>query len=126
MNGYLITAICSCLVIIACAIIYYNYGYEGAIVVCTIATVVCIVSGILSILFPMKAKKEFKEFEARRDYIETYYEKGGNLIEDYGISCEVIELNFWLFNAKASQESFGIWSAYYDIDLSNVEPIALR
>lgn len=130
MNGYLITVFCCSCIIIACVIIYNNVYYEALdtaiIITITTAIVVGSVCGLLSIIFPIKAKKELAEFNARKEYIETYYEKDSNVIENYGINNEVIELNLWLFNAKASQESFGTWSAYYDIDLSNVEPIALR
>ena len=74
----------------------------------------------------IKSKREYAEYIEIKAYIEETYKGGNDFIPDYGISNSIIEVNQWLAKAKASKKSFGRWSKYYSLDLSEEEFIKLE
>jgi hypothetical protein len=51
--------------------------------------------------------------------------EGSSGYQDVGITSKVVDYNSWLARARSSQEIYGNWSSYYNIDLSQLEYIKI-
>ena len=49
-----------------------------------------------------------------------------NDYQSIGIAGKVIEYNMWLADAKASKETWGVWSAYVYEDLDELDYIKIK
>ena len=78
-----------------------------------------------SIINPICAKQEYQTFEIQKEFVQEAYENGTDA-DNIAITQTVIEMNTWLAEAKASKQTLGNWSAYYNIDLDSLEPITLE
>lgn len=94
-----------------------------------------ILSAIFSAIFitlsaPMLINKRI---DANKEYIryKELYEYVMNVVDtmdgynyaNLGITQRILDYNEWLENAKASKETLGNWSIYYDIPVEELEYI---
>lgn len=79
---------------------------------------------LICILFPFEAKREANYFKAQKEYVEIAIENGEEL-ENIAITQEIIKQNQWLAKAKASVETYGCFSMYYNINFSELTPIVI-
>ena len=92
-----------------------------------IGTATCIVTIILlfcAIFNPISAAEEVAYWSEFVPMVENLIEDS-NGYQDVGITNKVIEYNSWLAKARSSQEIYGNWSRYYNLDLSQLEYIKI-
>lgn len=71
------------------------------------------------------AERKYAEFVATQEVFEQVYE-AENELENIKLTEDLIEMNQWLIQAKASKQTYGIFSRYYDLDVENLQPIGKR
>jgi hypothetical protein len=71
------------------------------------------------------AEREYAEFVATQEVFEQVYE-AENELENIKLTEDLITMNQWLVQAKASKQTYGIFSRYYDLDVENLQPIGKR
>lgn len=76
----------------------------------------------ISILVPMKARKEYNQFLEQQIVIEELIESGTDY-DNISVTQSLISANEWLVGAKASKKTYGCFSAYFYIDLEALKPI---
>lgn len=87
----------------------------------TVAVILCVISFVL----PITAQSEVNYYIQQKEYVELAIENGEDF-ENIAITQIVIENNEWLAQAKASKLTYGCFSRFYNIDLSNLEPITIQ
>ena len=92
-----------------------------------IGTIACVATIILlfcAIFNPICAAEEVAYWSEFVPMVENLVE-GSNGYQDVGITSKVVDYNSWLAKARSSQEIYGNWSRYCNIDLSQLEYIKL-
>ena len=95
------------------------------VVVLTVCIGLIIVFGIVCLCNPLMALDEanyWKEFAPMAQNVIS----NADPMQTIAIAGDIIEYNKWLADARASQETFGCWSSYYFIDLSNLQYITVN
>ena len=93
----------------------------------TIFTIICIVLVIfllITIIVPLCARDEAIYWEEFAPMAQTII-NNADTAQSVAIAGDIIEYNKWLANARASQKTYGSWSSYYFIDLSNLQYITV-
>lgn len=89
-----------------------------------IACVAAIILLFCAIFNPICAVEKVAYWSEFAPMVENLVE-GSNGYQDVGITSKVVDYNSWLAKARSSQEIYGIWSSYYNIDLSQLEYIKM-
>lgn len=92
-------------------------GTIGAI--CLVAAVIIIAPAIM---VPIEAMEEVVYWQEFRPMAENIINSSDSY-QSLGIADKVIEYNTWLAQARSSQEIWGNWSMYFNVDLSGLEYI---
>ena len=98
---------------------YFVFYIIGAII--CIATIILLFCAIFN---PICATEEVAYWSEFAPMVENLIEDS-NGYQDVGITNKVIDYNSWLAKARSSQEIYGNWSSYYNIDLSQLEYIEI-
>lgn len=85
-----------------------------------------IITLLISIILPLNAKREYKEYLYNKQMIEMTYNSEVKDFENAGINSKIIELNQWVVKVKASKAQYGNWSSYCVIDVDGLEYIQLK
>lgn len=94
---------------------------------CFIGTVLLIIAffiTIFAIAVPIGARQEVAYWENFVEMVDNTLD-GASDYETVGIAGKIIEYNSWLTKARTSQEFYGNWSSYFNIDLSQLEYIKI-
>jgi glucan phosphoethanolaminetransferase (alkaline phosphatase superfamily) len=112
MLGWLIILGVSIIVLIVCIILKMKDGYmsewELGILISGLFVLCCVVA-IMGMFFTVK--EEVKTFELYQEMIEASYSEDETEL-NYAMNIQVIELNTWLAEARACEETYGIFSFY--------------
>ena len=95
-----------------------------AIAIAVLSSLVLVTFFLVGIIQPIAMRQEvayWQNFVEMVDLTIGY----ANDYEKAGLAGNIIEYNSWLTQAKTSQEIYGNWSSYYNIDLSHLEYIIL-
>ena len=79
----------------------------------------------IAIILPLQAKKEYTIYISTQEMVEEIYNENSTL-ENAGLTNKIIELNNWLTRARASKETYGNWSMYYNLNLNELDYIRLN
>lgn len=96
-----------------------------ALAIAIVCSITAFTFGILSFLLPITAQSEVNYYIQQKEYVELAIENG-EALENIAITQIIIENNEWLAQAKASKLTHGCFSRFYNIDLSNLEPITVQ
>jgi hypothetical protein len=126
LYGCLLLLIISLLTMLGCWLWnrYWN-GDMGPITLGIIFAIVAFISLIAAIVNPIVAKQEVTEFNYTKQMVIETVDKGSNE-QNYAVTNTVIEMNKWLADARASKDFYGIFSAYYLLDLDSIDPIIIN
>ena len=94
----------------------------------TIFTIICIILVIfllITIFVPLETRDEAMYWEEFAPMAQNIIDNA-DTAQSVAIAGDIIEYNKWLADAKASQKTYGSWSAYYFIDLSNLQYITVN
>ena len=89
-----------------------------------ISCVVLIILILVSIFVPIGAKREVREYEYNKEYIEFSLATVQDDSDYLTITGDIFEYNKWLADVKSRVATFGIFSAYYGL-VEDLEPIRL-
>ena len=87
--------------------------------ICLVAAVIIIAPAIMVPIEAMEEVAYWQEFKPRAEKIIN----SSDSYQSLGITDKVIEYNTWLAEARTSQEIWGNWSMYFNVDLSELEYI---
>lgn len=96
-------------------------------IVIGIAVIVCIalfIFALISIVNPLCVKQEVAYWGNFVEMVELTIDSASDY-QTVGIAGDIINYNSWLAEAKTSQELWGNWSSYYNIDLSQLNYIQI-
>ena len=96
-----------------------SLGIVGTI--CLVAAVVMIGTAIM---VPIKAMEEVIYWQEFKPMAENIINSSDSY-QSLGITDKVIEYNTWLARARSSQEIWGNWSQYFNVDLSELDYIVV-
>jgi hypothetical protein len=94
---------------------------------CFIGVVLLIIAfaiTIFAIAVPIGSRKEVAYWENFVEMVDNTLDNASDY-ETVGIAGEIIDYNSWLTKARTSQEFYGNWSPYFNIDLSQLEYIKI-
>ena len=94
-----------------------SLGIIGTI--CLVAAVIMIMPAIM---VPIEAMKEVAYWQEFKPMAESIINSSDSY-QSIGIADKVIEYNTWLAEARTSQQIWGNWSMYFNVDLSGLEYI---
>ena len=100
---------------------------DNSFILYIIGTLSCIVAVILllcAIFIPIDAAEEVVYWSEFAPMVETLVDSSTGY-QDVGITNKIVEYNSWLAQARSSQEIYGNWSPYFNIDLSQLEYIKI-
>jgi hypothetical protein len=98
-----------------------DYQTEDYSCACLIISVVAIVTCLVVIpAGSISSQQSTNEFNQQTQYLSTHIVESD--IENAALTTKKIELNTWLYNAKWSNNKFGIFSFYPD-SIQELEPI---
>lgn len=106
---------------------YWDKLNDSYFIFYIIGTIACIAMVILlfcAIFNPICAAEEVAYWSEFVPMVENLVE-GSSGYQDVGITSKVIDYNSWLAKARSSQEIYGNWSSYYNIDLSQLDYIKI-
>lgn len=86
--------------------------------------IVAVILIFVAIFVPLGAQAEAVYWQEFVPMVENLVE-GSSGYQDVGITSKVVNYNSWLAKARSSQEIYGNWSSYYNIDLSQLEYIKI-
>ena len=92
-----------------------------------IGTVACIAMVIVffsAIFTPLGAANQVAYWSEFAPMVENLVDNSTGY-QDMGITNKIVEYNSWLARARSSQEIYGNWSPYYNLDLSQLEYIRI-
>jgi hypothetical protein len=95
-----------------------------AVGITVIVGIALFIFALISIINPLCVKQEVAYWENFIEMVELTI----NSASDYqtvGIAGDIINYNSWLAGARTSQEVWGNWSSYHNIDLSQLEYITI-
>lgn len=90
-----------------------------------IISLVLVIFLLITILAPLVARDEAIYWEEFAPMAQNIINSADSA-QSIAIAGDIIEYNKWLADAKASQKTYGSWSAYYFIDLSNLNYITVN
>jgi hypothetical protein len=90
-----------------------------AVVIAAIVGIALFIFALISIVNPLCVKQEVAYWENFVEMVELTI-GSANDYQTVGIAGDIINYNSWLAEAKTSQEIWGNWSSYYNIDLSQL------
>lgn len=93
----------------------------ATLVICCVALVILI---LVSIFVPIGAKREVREYEYSKEYIEFSLVTVQDDSDYLTITGDIFEYNKWLADVKSRVATFGRFSAYYGL-VEDLEPIRL-
>jgi hypothetical protein len=99
----------------------YSFTFE---VIGTVACIAAVILLLCAIFVPIGATREVAYWSEFAPMVENLVE-GSSGYQDVGITSKVVDYNSWLARARSSQEIYGNWSSYYNIDLSQLEYIKI-
>ena len=103
----------------------FNYGVGCALGIIHGVLAFCfVVVVIIALVTPTSAKVEYIYWKEFVPMVEATVSSSSEY-QDLGITSDIIEYNKWFTHAKTSQEVWGNWSAYYNIDLSDLRYISM-
>lgn len=73
-----------------------------------------------AIYLPIEKKAELKEFNNAKVMVQEICDNG-NIVDSFNAATTAQKYNSWLAKAKASKETYGVFSSYYCLDLENTE-----
>jgi hypothetical protein len=94
---------------------------------CFIGTVLLIIAfaiAMFAIAIPISSEHEVEYWKNFVEMVDSTLD-GASDYETVGIAGRIIEYNSWLTRARTSQEFYGNWSSYFNIDLSQLEYIKI-
>lgn len=94
--------------------------YGIGVILLVAAFVLC----IFAMFVPIGAQHEVVYWQNFVEMVETTI-NNSNEYQTIGISGDIIKYNSWLTKVKTSQELYGNWSQYYNVDLSQLEYIKI-
>lgn len=98
---------------------------DGAFyVIGVLCLIIAIILTIVAICVPLQAIQECAYWQQFAPMAEDILASSDNY-QSIGITDKVIEYNTWLARARASQETYGNWSMYYKLDLSQLDYIRM-
>ena len=106
-----------------CGKLHEVYG-----VFCFIGAVLLIIAFFImlfAIAIPVGSRQDVAYWQNFVEMVEITLDSANNEYETAGIAGKIIEYNSWLTKARTSQEFYGNWSSYYNIDLSQLEYIRI-
>lgn len=89
-----------------------------------IGCVVLIILILVSIFVPIGAKREVREYEYNKEFIEMSLETVQDDSDYLTITGDIFAYNKWLADVKSRVATFGRFSAYYGL-VEDLEPIRL-
>lgn len=89
-----------------------------------ISCVVLIILILVSIFIPIGAKREVREYEYNKEYIEFSLATVQDDSDYLTITGDIFAYNKWLADVKSRVATFGRFSAYYGL-VEDLEPIRL-
>lgn len=101
-----------------------DWGFAGEVTFVA-SLVIAWFSTLVAWLAPLSSRHDLVYFKQQSQYVTTAIINGDPL-ENIAITQTVIEQNMWLAKAKASLETFGIWSSYYGSGVEDLEPIVIE
>ena len=99
-----------------------NEALRGSIF--AIICLVLVIFLLITILVPLMARDEAIYWEEFAPMAQSIIDNADSA-QSVAIAGDIIEYNKWLADAKASQKTYGSWSSYYFIDLSNLQYITV-
>lgn len=106
---------------------FWDFVSDSDFVFYIIGTLTCIAAVILlfcSIFIPISATEEVAYWSEFAPMVENLVDNSTGY-QDVGITNKIVEYNSWLAKARSSQEIYGNWSAYFGLDLSQLEYIKI-
>lgn len=100
-----------------------GYSWAHGIGIALMILAVCMAIGAAVGL--KSATYEYEKFVNTQQVFEQVY-KEENELENIKLTEEILEMNQWLIEAKASKSTYGCFSTYYYVDLDELEPIGGR
>lgn len=94
--------------------------YIVGILACSAAVILL----LCCIFIPISAAEEVVYWSEFAPMVENLVDSSTGY-QDVGITNKIVEYNSWLARARSSQEIYGNWSSYYNVDLSQLEYIKL-
>ena len=91
----------------------------------TIICIILVVFLLITIVAPLVARDEAVYWEEFAPMAQNIINNADSA-QSIAIAGDIIEYNKWLTKAKASQKTYGSWSSYYFIDLSNLQYITVN
>jgi hypothetical protein len=94
----------------------------------TIFAIICFVLVIfllITILVPLVSRDEAMYWEEFAPMAQNIIDNA-DTAQSVAIAGDIIEYNKWLADARASQKTYGCWSSFYFIDLSNLNYITVN
>lgn len=94
----------------------------------TIFAIICFILAIfllITIIVPLETRDEAMYWEEFAPMAQSII-NNADTAQSVAIAGDIIEYNKWLADAKASQKTYGCWSGYYFIDLSNLNYITVN
>lgn len=95
-----------------------------AVGIAVIVGIVLFIFILTSIINPLCVKQEVAYWENFVEMVELTIGSASDY-QTVGIAGDIINYNSWLAEAKTSQELWGNWSSYYNIDLSQLNYIQI-
>ena len=93
-------------------------------IVGTLACIAAVILLLCCIFIPINAAEEVVYWSEFVPMVENLVGNSTGY-QDVGITSKIVEYNSWLARARSSQEIYGNWSSYYNIDLSQLEYIRI-
>lgn len=95
-----------------------------AVVIAVIVGIALFIFVLISIMNPLSVKQEVAYWENFVKMVELTIGSASDY-QTAGIAGDIINYNSWLTEARTSQEIWGNWSSYYNIDLSQLNYIQI-
>ena len=88
--------------------------------------IICLITAVIilapAIMVPIEAMEEVAYWQEFKPMAENIINSSDSY-QSLGITDKVIEYNTWLAEARTSQEIWGNWSMYFNVDLSELDYI---
>lgn len=106
---------------------YKQWGDDESLrgIIFSIICIVLVIFSLIAILVPLCARDEAMYWEEFAPMAQNIIDNA-DTAQSVAIAGDVIEYNKWLADARASQKTYGCWSGYYFIDLSNLNYITVN
>ena len=106
---------------------FWRDGWEIIQIISIVLIVVMVALTVVSIVLPIRNKREFNEYKLKYEYVMNVVENMEPVeYANMGVTSTVLEYNSWLNHARASKETYGRWSFYYNLPLEELEYIGVK